>query len=40
MEARWVENPDKARLYADIQTITGGFRNEKIGERGACRSLR
>ena len=29
------ENPDKARLYADVQTITGGFREEKTGERGA-----
>ena len=29
------ENPDKARLYADVQTVTGGFREEKTGERGA-----
>ena len=29
-----VENPDKARLYADVQTVTGGFREEKTGERG------
>lgn len=28
------ENPDKARLYADIQTVTGGFREAKTGERG------
>ena len=28
------ENPDKARLYADVQTVTGGFREEKTGERG------
>ena len=25
---------DRARLYADIQTVTGGFREEKTGERG------
>jgi len=24
----------RARLYADIQTVTGGFREEKTGERG------
>jgi hypothetical protein len=29
------QNPDKARLYADVQTVTGGFREEKTGERGA-----
>jgi hypothetical protein len=29
------ENPDKARLYADVQTVTDGFREEKTGERGA-----
>ena len=29
------ENPDKAQLYADVQTVTGGFREEKTGERGA-----
>lgn len=29
------ENPDKARLYADAHTVTGGFREEKTGERGA-----
>jgi hypothetical protein len=29
------ENPDKARLYADVHTVTGGFREEKTGERGA-----
>lgn len=28
------ENPDKARLYADVQGVTGGFREEKTGERG------
>lgn len=28
------ENPDKARLYADVQTVMGGFREEKTGERG------
>lgn len=28
------ENPGKARLYADVQTVTGGFREEKTGERG------
>lgn len=28
------ENPDKARLYADVQEVTGGFREEKTGERG------
>lgn len=27
-------NPDKARLFADVQTVTGGFREEKTGERG------
>ena len=25
---------DKAELYADVQTVTGGFREEKTGERG------
>lgn len=25
---------DKARLYADVQTVTDGFREEKTGERG------
>jgi len=25
---------EKARLYADVQTVTGGFREEKTGERG------
>ena len=29
------ENPDKARLYTDVHTVTGGFREEKTGERGA-----
>jgi len=28
------ENPDKARLYADVQEVVGGFREEKTGERG------
>ncbi|MFB6199035.1 MAG: hypothetical protein ABEI52_12340, partial [Halobacteriaceae archaeon] len=28
------ENPDKARLYADVHTVVGGFREEKTGERG------
>lgn len=28
------ENPAKARLYADVQTLVGGFREEKSGERG------
>lgn len=27
-------DPTKARLYADVQTVTGGFREEKTGERG------
>lgn len=27
-------SPKKARLYADVQTVTGGFREEKTGERG------
>jgi hypothetical protein len=27
-------DPDKARLYADVQGVTGGFREEKTGERG------
>lgn len=27
-------SPEKARLYADVQTVTGGFREEKTGERG------
>jgi hypothetical protein len=25
---------DKARLYADVHTVVGGFREEKTGERG------
>jgi len=33
------ENPDKARLYADVQTVTGGFREEKTGERGVPPSV-
>jgi len=28
------ENPDKARLYADVYEVVGGFREEKTGERG------
>lgn len=28
------ESPDKARLYADVHTVVGGFREEKSGERG------
>jgi len=28
------ENPDKARLYADVQEVVGGFREAKTGERG------
>ena len=28
------ENPGKARLYADVHTVVGGFREEKTGERG------
>lgn len=28
------DSADRARLYADIQTVTGGFREEKTGERG------
>ena len=27
-------SPDHARIYADVHTITGGFREEKTGERG------
>lgn len=27
-------DPNKASLYADIQSVTGGFREEKSGERG------
>ena len=33
------ENPDKARLYADVQTVTGGFREEKTGEPHHRQSL-
>ena len=32
--ARPFESEGRARLYADIQTIVGGFREEKTGERG------
>jgi len=28
------ENPDRARLYANVYEVTGGFREEKTGERG------
>jgi hypothetical protein len=28
------ENPDKARSYADVYEVVGGFREEKTGERG------
>ena len=28
------ENPDKARLYADIYEVVGGFNEENTGERG------
>lgn len=28
------ESLDKARLYADVHTVMGGFREEKTGERG------
>ncbi|MUW14842.1 hypothetical protein GJ633_09335 [Halorubrum sp. CBA1125] len=28
------ESESKARLFADVQTVTGGFREEKTGERG------
>jgi len=28
------ENPDKARLYADIYEVVGGFDEENTGERG------
>lgn len=28
------ENPDKARLFADVYEVMGGFREEKTGERG------
>lgn len=27
-------SPDKAQLYADVHTVTDGFRKEKTGERG------
>jgi len=33
------ENPDKARLYADVHTVMGGFREEKTGERGVPPSV-
>jgi hypothetical protein len=28
------DSEDRARLYADIQTVVGGFREGKTGERG------
>jgi len=28
------DSVDKARLYGDVQTVVGGFREEKTGERG------
>ncbi|SNR71242.1 hypothetical protein [Halorubrum vacuolatum] len=28
------DSEDRARLYADIQSVIGGFREEKTGERG------
>jgi len=31
---RSFDSEDRARLYADIQTVVGGFREEKTGERG------
>ena len=31
---RSFESEGRARLYADIQTVVGGFREEKTGERG------
>jgi hypothetical protein len=31
---RSFESESRARLYADIQTVVGGFREEKTGERG------
>lgn len=34
-ERKAFEEVEKARLYADVQTITGGFREEKTGKRGA-----
>ncbi len=33
------DNSDNARLYADVQTIMGGFREEKTGERGVPLSV-
>jgi len=29
-----VRNPGKAELYADVYTVSNGFREEKTGERG------
>lgn len=33
------ENEGKARLYADVHTVMGGFREEKTGERGVPPSV-
>lgn len=33
------EDPAKARLYADVHTVMGGFREEKTGERGVPPSV-
>ncbi len=33
------ENPGKARLYADVYEVMGGFREEKTGERGVPPSI-
>lgn len=33
------DNPGKARLYADVHTVMGGFREEKTGERGVPPSV-
>lgn len=33
------ENPDRARLYADVYDAMGGFREEKTGERGVPPSV-
>ena len=32
------ENPDKARLYADVHTVTGGFREEKTAPPAVAQS--
>jgi alkanesulfonate monooxygenase SsuD/methylene tetrahydromethanopterin reductase-like flavin-dependent oxidoreductase (luciferase family) len=33
------DNPDKARLYTNVQTVINGFREEKTGERGVPPSV-